>query len=640
MKITTAILCCLCLPAVLTAADFPPITDAEKALTEVPGQPGASALVLFKKGRLRFMNYPTEPSSSLEVAVRLKILTEEGKDYGEVEIPHSGFYRLRGLRGRTVLSDGSVLALPKDSIFEERRSRSLKSFVTKLVFPGVDVGAILDYTYTVKWDNFVFSEPWYFHSEIPTRLSEITYIKPGNLALRPWGAAPGNQAFSTESRKTSTGLAINVSLKELPGVPDEPFSLPFEALSSRFMMIPTKISVSGTQMMLLESWETTCEIYVGGYKSVRRKNRQAKKLAAQLTAGDVSLLDKIETLHAYVRDEIRTSPSLGVGVAEDEKADRVIKDLYGVPVAKALTLQAMLDAIKVDSDLIWVADRTSGFIDFEAPSPWWFDAALVRVMVDGEPIFLDPVDRSVGFRRLAPYYEGTRGLLVHQGKPEIVELPRSAIEDNSQRAVVNLEIDEDGRIGGHGTLELQGHQAWRFLRWEDGEEATADAWAEHLSEKFEGYDVDDIEVEEDIRKQHLLVAFSLRQREEDVLGDEVTVQPSLPIGPLTQPFTLPPELRRTPVRLLYGKRDDVILTLTFPEGWEVDVLPKDMDVSGPAGAMECRTEHEPDAGKITFRRRFELAASDFTGSDEYRLLRDLYQEAVSADAQNLVLVRN
>ena len=104
-----------------------------------------------------------------------------------------------------MLAGGRAVLLPKDAIFEERRSRSLKVFVTKLVFPAVEVGAILDHAYTVRWDHLFFLEPWYFHSEVPTRLSEIVYIKPDNLAMKPWGVQVPGSPVQSESRRTAKG---------------------------------------------------------------------------------------------------------------------------------------------------------------------------------------------------------------------------------------------------------------------------------------------------------------------------------------------------------------------------------------------------------------------------------------------------
>ena len=56
-----ALLACLILALLgvrgAAAADFPPITDAERALTSVPGEPNAPAVVLFKKGEFLMAGY-------------------------------------------------------------------------------------------------------------------------------------------------------------------------------------------------------------------------------------------------------------------------------------------------------------------------------------------------------------------------------------------------------------------------------------------------------------------------------------------------------------------------------------------------------------------------------------------------------
>ena len=84
-------------------------------------------------------------SRSFTIEVRRKILTEEGKKYGEAVVFHSKQSKLQDLQGRTVLPDGREVPLPKDAVFKRRLSRSEKQFVTSIAFPAVEVGAILDY---------------------------------------------------------------------------------------------------------------------------------------------------------------------------------------------------------------------------------------------------------------------------------------------------------------------------------------------------------------------------------------------------------------------------------------------------------------------------------------------------------------
>ena len=158
------------------------------------------------------------------------------------------------------------------------------------------------------------------------------------------------------------------------------------------------------------------------------------------------------------------------------------------------------------------------------------------------------------------------------------------------------------------------------------------------SRKF--VDIGAVQVDENIEDQTLTVTWSLRQRDEELLGDEVSINPTRPIGPATQPFPLPAEYRKSPARMLYGRRDELTWTLSWPEGWSIDVLPRGLSHGSPVGSLAWKVGADRANRRLTVERRFDLSLPDLARPDDYRAVRDLYEHAVSTDAQNLVLVRN
>src|SRR6202795_1717626 len=92
----------LCLRSL--AGDWPPISQEDLSMTSIKEQPGAPALVL----------QPEEIDDDLNnvhsVYARIKILTDAGREYENVELPYSrrGF-SIAGISGRTVSSDGSIV---------------------------------------------------------------------------------------------------------------------------------------------------------------------------------------------------------------------------------------------------------------------------------------------------------------------------------------------------------------------------------------------------------------------------------------------------------------------------------------------------------------------------------------------------
>ncbi len=620
------------------AAGFRPITDAEKAQGAPPYDPEAAAVVLFRSGELQFMDFPTEASSRFQVEVRLKVLTEAGIRFGEVEIPHSRFFRLKNVEGRTVLPDGRVVELPKDAVFEQRRSRSEKYFVTKLAFPAVEVGAILDYRYDMRWDSLFFLEPWYFAGSLPALESEITYIVPGNLSVKRWWVSSTRNEIKTELERGAVGRRVRVWMENVRAIPEEPSSLPVRALSSRIMMIPVSVMLSGSPYPLLDSWKSACELFRESHNNFVGRKSKTKKEAAELAAGQPSLRASIDAIYRFVRDEIRTLSTLDFGVDEGRRADLVLTERAGSELEKALLLRTMLETLKLKPDLIWATRRSEGGADLTVANPWWFDRSLVRVEVEGQQVFLDPSDRGLAMGRLAPDFEGTQALVFHHRKPEVIVLPSRPFDDNTRRAELDLALDPEGRVRGSGSLQLLGHHAWVALRSGEDEEARLDYWSGWLEDRFPGYGIDDVGVEERVEEQMIRVGWSMAQREEEVLGDEASVIPSRPLGPVGQPFALDPSRRATPVLMPFADRDEVVLELAWPAGWDIEITPQDRQFDSSAGSLAARLEVDKEQRRLRYTRRVDVRQTLFPGQESYKTIRDLFDWVVKSDAQRLVLV--
>ncbi len=141
-------------------------------------------------------------------------------------------------------------------------------------------------------------------------------------------------------------------------------------------------------------------------------------------------------------------------------------------------------------------------------------------------------------------------------------LPETPFERNVKRAVLDLALDAGGRLAGTGELVLTGHPAGERIDWKE--------W---LGERYRGFELAGVQVQELPDEWKVRLAWSLRQRDEDVLGDELSLQPSLPLGPMVQPFVQPADKRRSEVLFPYGFVEEVELRLRWPEGWKIESVP-------------------------------------------------------------------
>ena len=334
---------------------FPEVTDAERALTSVPGSPNAAAVVLWRQGEMKMMDpAANEASSHLIVRCRMKILKPEGAARADVAIAHSAFLRLNSFEGRTVLPDGRVVPVPKDVRFKRTESRSQRLYVTSVPFPAVEPGAILDYRFEVSWDSIFFLDPWFFQeSDLPVLHSEINFDIPSSVKAFAWSRDPMRVGIKTEKTHSVRGPRLHAWADNLPEVPNEPYQPAFADLAAQLMLVPTEFDFMDQPQKLMQDWPATCRLFDERYDYALRHDGDLPTRVKTLTASAKSDREKAELLYRFVRDEIALELDPGVGVLERTALSDVLKDRRGDSAEKALLLHGMLRSAK----LVTVADH-------------------------------------------------------------------------------------------------------------------------------------------------------------------------------------------------------------------------------------------------------------------------------------------
>ncbi len=148
--------------------DWGDVSPALLALTSMKHDTKADAFHVFKIGTIRF----TEDLHVVqEVRIRSKIFNLTGAKLAKVEIPYWHEDDIRGLRGITVLPDGSKIDLAKKAI----KTRS-DGIIHKASFelPAVQAGAVVEYEYELHSRYLMDIEPWRFSEDYFVQLSRLT----------------------------------------------------------------------------------------------------------------------------------------------------------------------------------------------------------------------------------------------------------------------------------------------------------------------------------------------------------------------------------------------------------------------------------------------------------------------------------
>ncbi len=138
------------------ADQFTPPTKEELAMTSLPGQPGAPAVVLYPE------EITNDDAHATYFYERVKILTEEGKNYANVEVNYDSFTgdwgwersdrKVGDIVGRTIHPDGTIVPFTGkpylntvEKIDDDYGSAKRQAMV--FTMPDVTPGSIIEYRY-------------------------------------------------------------------------------------------------------------------------------------------------------------------------------------------------------------------------------------------------------------------------------------------------------------------------------------------------------------------------------------------------------------------------------------------------------------------------------------------------------------
>ncbi|MCU1247107.1 MAG: transglutaminase protein, partial [Edaphobacter sp.] len=127
-------------------------TPQELSMTSQSEVPGAPAVYLYRE------ESTDDRLHMFSIYTRLKVLTEGGKEFGNVELSFargrdgSGF-NVEGVQGRTIHPDGKIIPFtgkPYEKLVQ--KTQGIKVMAKVFTMPDVEVGSIIEYRYRLQYD--------------------------------------------------------------------------------------------------------------------------------------------------------------------------------------------------------------------------------------------------------------------------------------------------------------------------------------------------------------------------------------------------------------------------------------------------------------------------------------------------------
>jgi len=170
----------LCPTPVSAGIGFQPVPPEEVKLTSEPQAPGAPAIILFREVDRDDNGHTSHEDNYL----RIKILTEEGRKYADVEIPFvKGHENVIAIKAHTIRPDGSVVDFG-GKVFEKTivKAKGVKYLAKTFTLPDVQIGSIIEYVYTNDFAEYLLLDSHWI-------LSDELFTKRARFSLKPYAGS-------------------------------------------------------------------------------------------------------------------------------------------------------------------------------------------------------------------------------------------------------------------------------------------------------------------------------------------------------------------------------------------------------------------------------------------------------------------
>lgn len=314
--------------ASLASEGFQPVSVEELKITTEPLAPGAPAIILYRevnrddsvRGDAHQYNY-----------FRIKVLTEEGRKYANVELPFlKEVEDVIHIDARSIKPDGTVIHFD-GNVFEKplAKARGREYLAKTFTLPAVEIGSIIEYFYTVDLKH-AYDSHWI--------LSEDLFTKTAQFSLKPF---TGNSYAQVHLRWTWQGLPPGAEPKEgpthiirmtatnIPAFQKEDFMPPENEVKARVDFIyddePPERDPERYWQRIGKNWNGKLESFVGKPKAMEQA---VKEIVSPGDLPEVKLrkiYDRVQQIRNKSYEIMRTQQE---EKRSNEKIDLNVEDVW------------------------------------------------------------------------------------------------------------------------------------------------------------------------------------------------------------------------------------------------------------------------------------------------------------------------
>ena len=620
--------------------DWLPLTPEELQLTREPKAPGAAAIYLYRQVDR------DDTNSEVHVYTRLKILTEEGRKYADVEIPVWKGNSVVGIHAKTIRPNGSTVDFD-GKVYDKviARARGIKYSAKTFTLPDVQVGSVIEYSFTEDLREYsLFDSNWILSDELFTKAAKFS-LKPYRSSFEnpyrlrwTWQGLPAGTAQPAEGPDN----VIRLEARNIPAFQTEDFMPPENELKSRVDFIYSEEEPESDSDKF---WQKVDKKRNGYLESFVGKPKAMEQAVAQIISPSDPPEVKLRKLYDKVQTLRNTSYELRKTEQEEkrdkEKAPNNVEEVWKRGYADGTQLTwlylGLVRAAGFDAYGCWVSDRRNYFFNPKLMQTGKLNSNVVLVKLNGKDLYFDPGAAFTPFGMLTWFETGVPGLRMDKNGGTFIT---TTLPDGAQSQIqreAKLKLSDSGDIEGTLKVTYTGLEA--------------------MYRRLEQRNTDEVERKkflEDQLKEQIPVAAELEltnkpdwaSTETPLVAELKLKLPGwasgagkrvmLPVGFFTvyekQVFEHAARVHPIYFEYPYEKVDDISVEL--PEGWQVSNVPPARTQDGHIVVYKLDVEN--GNGSVHIVRKLDVNVI-MLDQKYYSALRNFFQAVRTGDEEQVLL---
>jgi hypothetical protein len=618
------------------ADEWQPVSPEDLQMKREPKAPTAAAIYLYRQ-----VDRDDEDSTEF-IYSRIKILTDDGRKYANVELPYlKGANSIHGLQARVIRPDGSIVEFD-GTVYEKPilKARGVKMMSKSFTLPGVEVGSIIEYRYRRRMPaGWAFNSRWLLSDDLFTRRGVFS-LRPANSLLLRWSWPLGLPPDTAPPAKVR-GL-IRLETHDVPAFVTEEYMPPEDVMKFRVEFVYE--GEDSDQQEEGAYWKAFGKHTNSNVQRFTKPNRALEQEVARLLQPDDSIETKARKLYARAQQirnlsferQATEQEAEREKLADNNDAEDVLKHGYASADDVTWFYYGLLRAAKLDASLVLVSTRDNNFFDPRLMNARDLNTCVVLVNLGDRPTFLDPGMPFMPFAYLPWSETAVKGLRLDSNGGQWVNTTLPVATQSRVQRKVAVKLSPSGTLEGKVTVTYSGLEAsWRRIseRHEDATERR-----KFLEDDVEGAVPTGIDVkltntpDWDGSDTPLVAEFDFRAPGWAAAAGNRSLMPvGLFGGSEKHMFEHSARVHPLYFTFPYLHADEIAIEL--PPGWQVSAMPKAR--SADIAVASYNSSAQTTGGTLTMKRELVLNTI-LVQQKYYAQMRDFFQAVRAGDEDQIV----